>query len=592
MIERRNIPTYETEIGVVTRRVYDAYTLAKESHKDQKRLSGEPYFSHCHEVYKIIKDEWGINNENFHIAALLHDVVEDTKITLEIIRENFGNEVSELVFGVTKLEESTDKQTQEKVLDKTYINPSVGVIKLADRLHNMRTLEFMKRSSQVKKSTETLEMYTKLAESLGMWNVKTELEDLCFRFLYPDEYSKTVNKIDNDRRLGLDFICNVQTSIEQLLNDNNISGRVKFNRSGYWFLKQKIEKQALKGVSRYGSYEDINDLVNFKVELNSLNDCYQMVKEIHEEFGNAVDYDRYDEFNFSNKRINGYQAIQTTINFNKGPVEIVLSTKEMADFNSWGIVSLIRADKDIKDYVLKLVFTPTDSIRFLPKDATVVDFAAAISPRLLAEANSATIDGVEKPLSAVILNASTVRLNLGGPRRAPLEGIEDYALPETRKLISELRILDERDKFIKDGQQVLEEVLIPRGLLVLSDIGDSINSILYKLGCQGIDDLYFMLGSKFLNVESLSKEFDIAEITKEKLGISTIRIKGPDKPRILIDVIHKISGMNKNILHIEQKNTDTDFNVRILVKDMTLEEENIMKEFLLSDSRFNEGIIV
>ncbi len=590
--ESNNSVTDIKNVELGSTRITSAYNLAQKSHEGQFRKSGEPYFTHCFEVFNILKDEWGIEDENHLIAALLHDTVEDTTISIDQIKLEFGEEVATLVSGVTKLQTNTDQETVKKVIDKTYINPGVAVIKLADRLHNMRTLEFMKPEKQIEKSKETLDVYTKLAESLGMWKVKTELEDLCFKYLDSETWQKTSIDLNNDPRLSPNFLCYLKSRMEQTLNDNNIDGQVETRTSGSWILKQKQEKMALKGKSNSDSFRDINDLVSFRIKLNSLDDCYKVLKDIHQDFGDMVDYDRFDEFVGANKRVNGYQALQTTINFPQGPVEVGLVTKEMEEFNNWGIINLINQKKDLKDYILKLVFTPTGSARFLSKNATGVDFAAAINPRLLAEAESINIDGVDKPLTVVIPNASTVRVNLGESRRAPLDGLEDYALPETRKLIQEQRILEKKDILIKQGQEVLESVLIPRGLLVLTDIGDSINPILYKLGCQGIEDLYFMLGNGSVKNELISKELNLAGITKENLMLTSIRLKGFDQPKILFDVIQKISTFDRNIINIDQKNSKNEFNVRILIENMTKDEETNIRQFLETDKRFTEGLVV
>jgi len=585
----KNIKSIEFE----SERVTSAYNFAKEKH-DQcpPRKSGEPYITHPVEVYKILKDEWGIKDENYLIAALLHDVIEDTDVTPEEIKLRFGDQVLELVSGVTKLKSSTDRETLKKVLDKSYINPGVALIKLADRLHNMRTLQFMKPEKQIAKSQETLDIYTRLAESLGLWNAKTELEDLCFKYLDPEKYQKTLTDLESDPRFSPNFTCYLTSRLEQLLSDNGIDGKVETRESGCWILNKKREKMALKGKSNCNGFKDVNDVVSFRVQLNIIHDCYRVLHEIHSDFGEMVDYDRFDEFIGANKRVNGYEALQTTIDFPQGPVEIAIMTKEMEEFNNNGIVSLINSGKDVKDYVLKLVFTPTGTVRFLPKNATGVDFAAAINPRVLAEAESINIDGTDKPLSVVIPNASTLRINLGESRRAPLDGLEDYCLPTTRKTIIEQRILENRDGLVIKGQQKMESILIPRGLLVLSDIGDSINPLLYKLGCQSIDDLYFMIGNNSIKEELLSQELDLAGITKENLKITSIRLIGDDKPKVLVDVIRKISGMDKNIIHIEQKNTSGKFNIRILTENMGKDDEESLRQYLTNDLRFSEGLVV
>lgn len=569
-----------------------AYNFGKKSHEGQFRKSGEPYFTHCIEVSNILKNEWGIKDENYLIAALLHDTVEDCEVTTEHIKSQFGVDVAELVSGVTKLKSSTDRETLKKVLDKSYINPGVAVIKLADRLHNMRTLQFMKPEKQIAKSRETMDVYTRLAESLGIWKAKTELEDLCFKYLDPEKYQKTLNDLKFDRRLNPNFTGYLTSRIEQLLLDNNIDGKIETRKNGYWILNKKREKMALKGKSSCNGFSDVNDVISFRVQLNSIHDCYQVLYELHSDFGEMVNYDRFDEFIGSNKRINGYEALQTTVDFPQGPVEIAIMTKEMEEFNNNGIVGLINTKKDLKDYVLKLVFTPTGSVRFLPKNATGVDFAAAINPRVLAEAISINVNGSDEPLTTVIPHASTIRVNLGETRRAPLDDLENYCLPQTRRIIQEQRILETRDNLVNEGQKKLESVLIPRGLLVLSDIGDSINPLLYKLGCQSINDLYLLVGSGSIKEELLNQELDLAGITKENLKITSIRISGLDRPKILVDVIKKISEMEKNIIHIEQINVEGKFNVRILAEKMERVEEENLRHYLYNDSRFNEGLVV
>lgn len=574
-------------------KINSAYNFAQKSHEGQFRKSGEPYFTHCVEVFNILQNEWGIKDESYLIAALLHDVVEDTNVTPEEIKLRFGDEVLELVSGVTKLKSSTDRETLKKVLDKSYINPGVALIKLADRLHNMRTLQFMNPEKQIAKSRETLDVYTRLAESLGLWKAKTELEDLCFKYLNPEDYQKTLRELESDQRLSPNFTYYLTSRIEQLLSDNSIEGKVEKRKSGCWILNKKREKMALKGKSGCSGFKDVNDVVSFRVQLNTVHDCYRVLHEIHRDFGEMVDYDRFDEFIGANKRVNGYEALQTTIDFpQQGPVEIAIMTKEMEEFNNNGIVSLINSGKDVKGYILKLVFTPTGTVRFLPKNATGVDFAAAINPRVLAEAESINIDGIEKPLSVVIPNASTLRINLGESRRAPLGGLEDYCLPQTRKTILEQRTLENRDGLVAKGQQKLESILIPRGLLVLSDIGDSINPLLYKLGCQSIDDLYFMVGNNSIKEELLNRELDLAGITKEKLRITSIRLIGDDRPKVLVDVVKKISEMDKNIVRIEQKNTGGKFNIRILTEDMGQEDEERLRKYLNNDSRFSISLVV
>jgi len=389
----------DKELDLGSERLNAAYRLAKEKH-DQcpPRKSGEPYITHPLEVFKILRDEWGIKNENCLIAALLHDIVEDTNVSFKQIQLEFGDEVASLVEGVTKLETNSDHETLKKVLNKSNIDPRVALIKLADRLHNMRTLDSMPLEKQKRKAKETLDVYTKLAESLGMWVVKTELEDLSFKYSDRDGWEKMSLIIKDDPRLSPDFSCYLKSRIEQTLSGKKIEGEVETRNNGVWSLKKKQEKMALEGKGSPDDLNDINDVVSFRVKVKTLDDCYQVLKEIHQDFGGMVDHDRFDEFIGDNKQVNGYEAIQTTIDFpNAGSVEIAIMTEEMEQFNNWGVISLINKQKDLQDYVLKLVFTPSRSVRFLPRNATGVDFAMSISPRVLIEANSIYVDGMENP---------------------------------------------------------------------------------------------------------------------------------------------------------------------------------------------------
>ncbi|MBF0206761.1 MAG: HD domain-containing protein [Oligoflexia bacterium] len=574
--------------------VRKAYDLASKSHEGQVRKSGEPYFNHCVEVAKIIRNEWGITNDEYLNAGLLHDSVEDTSVTIEYIRGEFGNEVADLVEGVTKLTEGSDKDTLAKVLSKTYLNPGVAVIKLADRLHNMRTLGSMSREKQIAKSSETVEVYTKLAESLGIWQVKIELEDLCFKYLEPENYEETKHQVDGDKRNEHLFINYVKSGLEQMLSENGFEGKIEPRKNGYRAIKRKQRKMAMLGKCNPDSYLEINDLISLRVKVKTIDDCYHFLRILHENFGDKVDFDRYDEFIGANRRINGYEAIQTTLSFLHGPVEVAIVTEEMEDFNKWGVVNLIKiGSPDLKDYVLKMVFTPSGNLRFMSRGATGVDFAALVNPRILAEAEYIMVDGKKCPVSTVLPNASTVEVVvLEGTRRAPLPGLEEYCMPQTRKLIQEQRMQEKRDGLIQSGKKMMEVILTPRGLLDLSDLGEIIKPILFNFGCQGVDDLHFMIGNGSIRAVELEKELDRSRITKNDLGLTTIKLTGKDHPGILIDVAKMVSRTGSNITHIEEKNQNDTFILRIIIKGLRTDQEKMLRKKLGKDIRFDETVVV
>lgn len=575
--------------------VSQAYHLAQESHEGQIRNSGEPYFSHCVAVSKIISEEWGINNDNYIAAALLHDTVEDSAIEINEIKKRFGAEVTTLVEGVTKLNTDSDHRTLAKVLGESYLNPGVAIIKLADRLHNMRTLEFMKPEKQVTKSRETLDVYAKLAESLGMWTVKTELEDLCFSYLNPDLYQQTRLQIDNDPRLHPLFIAHLNSKIEQILSENNFNAHADIRKNGYWALKHKQREYTLKGKCTPDSFKEINDLLSLRIETESLGDCYSLLGLIHQKMGNLVDYNRFDEFIGANKRLNGYEAIQTTLNFPQGPVEISIATKEMEDFNKLGVVSILNSgNHNLQDYTLKLVFTPKGNIKFLPKNATGIDFAGTINSRLLADAHHLNINGQKSELSTVLPQAGVVEV-ITGPksRRAPDGPLEDFcALPEIRNMIIEQRLLEKKDNLIESGKQIMADILSKRGLLDFSDVSDQGNSVLFNFGCQDIPDFYVLLANKSINLDELEAELDRAKITKKNLDVSTIQLTGPDSPGILIDVIKIISETGKNITNVYQTNKNNVFNLRLLVHGLTPKEQEKLNQIFKNDTRYSSATVV
>ena len=572
-----------------------AYNLAQSLHQGQTRNNGDPYFTHCLAVYKILKDEWQITNSNYLIAGLLHDTVEDTTISLDEIKNMFGPKVASLVDGVTKISHKTDKDTLIKVIKKTYLNPGVAIIKLADRLHNMRDNSAVPTQKILQKSRETLDVYTRLAESLGMWQVKTELEDICFGYLKPKEFKVIKTIVKNDPRLSIKFTKSLTNQLKEILEKNNFNYDIKIIQSGLWTMVKKQKNLALQAKCDSKSISKINDVVSFQIILPTSNDCYRFLGILHHEMDDYVDYGMLDEYIGSNKQVNGYQAIQTTLNFPEGLVEIAMLTKNMEEFNNWGVVSLLKKkQKKLNQYTLKLVFTSTGSTRFLPKKATGVDFAALMNPRLLAEADKLKIDGKIFPLTTVLPNASTVQIILGKPRRAPLPELENYCLPQTKKLILGQRIQETNDILIEKGKKIMTSILQKRGILNFRDLGKPLtNPIIYYFGAQNYDELYFMIGSGSLTKIELSEVLDRSCITKQELGLTTIHITGQDRPKILLEILQIIGSMNKNIVHINQEIFQNNrFDIRVLVKDLSMQDELKLRHYLKSNSSFDDKTVV
>ncbi|MDZ4209699.1 MAG: HD domain-containing protein, partial [Candidatus Curtissbacteria bacterium] len=362
-----------------------AHELAQEAHDGQFRAEGLPYFTHPVEVARILREEWKINDENILCAAILHDIVEDTDVTLKEIKIAFGEDVAKLVDGVSKFRsengnESSDRETVRKVFDRTLIDPRVAVLKIADRLHNMRTLESMPRDKQLAKSRETLSVYSKLAESLGMWMVMNELEDLSFKYLNITEYGKWKERLKNDPRNSDLFMAYTLSSLEAIVRESDVNAQVVVRKNTLWRLRQKSE--------RITRFEDNNDAVSFRVivednerPLEAKDNCYKLLGRFREAYLKEENYDRFRDY-YVRSKDNKYSAIQMTINTLNGAVEIAITSSSKEEFNNWGVVSLLKKEqKELSEYALKLVFTPLGQVKFFPKEATGVDFAYSISPR-------------------------------------------------------------------------------------------------------------------------------------------------------------------------------------------------------------------
>lgn len=432
----KNNSQYDSE------KIKKAYTLAYEAHKNQRRRSGEPYIMHPVAVAKILY-ELGMDNECI-IGALLHDVVEDTTYDLDFIREKFGEEVAVLVDGVTKLGKiplSTKEEVQAENIRKMFIamnqDVRVIIIKLADRLHNMRTLQFMPEYKQREKSLETLEIYAPIAHRLGIRAVKEELEDLAIRYLDPIAYREIESSLDMKVSEGKQFLDDIKTQIkeklEPIMKDVTITSRVKSVHGIF-------RKVYIKGKN----FEEIYDIYAIRIIVDSMIDCYNALGIVHDMFtplpGRFKDY-------ISTPKPNMYQSLHTTVLSKKGiPFEIQIRTWDMHRTAEYGIaahwkykigkggkdnldkslqwihqmlengdsaenaedmVSSIKGDLSIDEIY---VFTPKGDVKSLPKGSTVIDFAYAIHSAVGNRMIGAKIDGRIVPLDTVVKTGQVVEI--------------------------------------------------------------------------------------------------------------------------------------------------------------------------------------
>ncbi len=581
------IHKYLQHLDTKDNKIKSALKLAFEKHNNQYRKSGEPYIEHCLEVYKILK-KWGVSNKDLLIAALLHDILEDSDTSKSSIIKKFGEEVGFLVEGVTQLKiESGKKQdfeTLKKVVSSSYIDPKVAILKLADRYHNLNTLQYMSGDKREVKAKESLEVYAKLAESLGLWVVKTEIEDLSFKYLQFDKYSFIKNTVDSDSRLSKDEVARWEDVLTKSLKALNIDFEIGIKKTGYYHFYKKLKLYSVKGLSSSIDHTRINDIISYRVRVKNLEDCYLALYKIHQDLGDFVDFNRFDEFVGSNKRINGYQALQTTLETDSGSIEIAFVTNEMENFNNWGYISNLNSNLKSSTYNLKLIFTPSCDLVFLPQNAKAIDFAYAINSKLGDNSIKVKVNDKEETLKYELKNTDTVKVVTGD--RSTDQDIEllTVALPMTKMAIQNKIIEKEKLGYIEIGKEVLASHLAPRGILDLRDILSDVDEIVYSLGCESINDVYYKISKGYLNVEKLDNLLNERNITKSSVNWSTLEVSGKDRPGVLKIITDEISKNHGNIVRLTYRMDDRNnkFYLRVVAEGIDPSDLFKMNEHLKS----------
>jgi GTP pyrophosphokinase len=588
---------YAKELNIKNPRILAALFLALENHSNQFRKSGEPYIEHCVEVYKILKS-WGVDNQELLIAAFLHDVIEDTEVKIPQITKGFGSQVSSLVESVTQFKldekENQDFRTLKKVINNSFVDPKATILKLADRYHNLSTLQYMPADKREKKAKESLEVYAKLAESLGLWVIKTEIEDLSFQYLYFDKFSKVKTAVDQDSRVSEKEVSKMIKALKYTLSRSNIHCRIETKKSGYYHAYQKLKQYSVKGISSNENYKKINDIIGYRVIVKTKEDCYRTLYAIHRAFGYLVDYTRFDEFIDANKRINGYEALQTTLDTDQGSVEIAIVTEDMENFNNWGYVYNLKRNIKSPSYNLKLVFTPNYDLVFLPEEAKAIDFAYSINTKLGDNSTQAYVNNEIKTLDYSLQNTDLVKVITGERTVEQDTYLSIICLPQTRNYIQKKIVESEKMNSIKLGKSILENHLAPRGILDLKDINQDILKIAYALGCENVEEIYYRASKGYLNIERLDSLLNEHDITKNKLGWTTIQVRGNDKPGILKLITDSVTKNKGNIIRItfQKENEDGYFYLRVVVENIKSKDLEKLKMELRSETNFKELKVV
>lgn len=506
-----------------------AYDFSAAAHEGQKRQTGEPYFIHPCAVVNILVD-MGFDDVSTLVAAFLHDVLEDTPVTSDELEQKFGKEVLELVEGVTKLDKikfvsAEDEQAENlrKMFFAMAKDYRVIIIKLADRLHNMRTLDALKPEKQIKIATQSLKIYAPLAGRLGLSFVKCELEDLAMRYLYPDDYYELVEFIKTKSKERQQFIEKICDELKAKLQELGIEGEVNGRQKHLYGIYKKMLKQGK-------NIEQIYDISAVRVIVNEVQDCYTVLGAIHTMWmplpGRFKDY-------IAMPKPNGYQSLHTTVITKfKETFEIQIRTYEMHRIAEYGIAAhwkykegktgatkiddqinwlrevmdTQRESSDSHEFLENIegnvftdevyVFTPKGKVLNLPVGSTTVDFAYAIHSAVGNKCIGAKVNGKIVPLNTVLNTGDIVEIlttNSGkGPSR---DWIKFVKTASARTKIRQYFKKEMKEENIKRGKDMLEREAKRRGYNLselLSTAG--LNYIMNRYTLSSIDDLYASVG--------------------------------------------------------------------------------------------------
>ncbi|MYT69355.1 MULTISPECIES: RelA/SpoT family protein [unclassified Streptomyces] len=591
-IVRSNDPKIETS---TLRQIERAYQVAERWHRGQKRKSGDPYITHPLAVTTILA-ELGMDPATL-MAGLLHDTVEDTEYGLDTLKRDFGDQVALLVDGVTKLDkvkfgEAAQAETVRKMVVAMAKDPRVLVIKLADRLHNMRTMRYLKREKQEKKARETLEIYAPLAHRLGMNTIKWELEDLAFAILYPKMYDEIVRLVAERAPKRDEYLAIVTDEVQSDLRAARIKATVTGRPKHYYSVYQKM-------IVRGRDFAEIYDLVGIRVLVDTVRDCYAALGTVHARWnpvpGRFKDYIAMPKFNM-------YQSLHTTvIGPNGKPVELQIRTFDMHRRAEYGIAahwkykqeavagaSKVRSDapkstgkddhlndmawlrqlldwqketEDPGEFLESLrfdlsrnevfVFTPKGDVIALPAGATPVDFAYAVHTEVGHRTIGARVNGRLVPLESTLDNGDLVEVftskaSGAGPSRDWLGFVKS---PRARNKIRGWFSKERRDEAIEQGKDAIARAMRKQNLPIQRILtGDSLVTLAHEMRYPDISSLYAAIGEGHVTAQSVVQKLVQAlggeEAANEDIAESAPPSRGRSKRRSNADPGVVVKGVD------------------------------------------------
>ena len=576
---RPEIITYDklTEAIKASGRAYNmdmiekAYRMANEAHKDARRRSGEPYICHPLAVARLVLD-LGMDTESI-AAALLHDVVEDTPITIEEVKSAFGAEVALLVDGVTKLTKiqfSSIEEQQAENLRKMLLAMSqdvrVMIIKLCDRLHNMRTGDAWPEQKRRDKARETMEVYAPIANRLGILNIKEELEDRSLHYLDPVGYEE-ISKLLSERS-GEEFLAGVSALIEKRLEESGIHGAA---------MKRRVK--SIYGIYRKmfvqnKSFDEIYDVYAVRIILDTITECYSALGLIHDMYHPLPN--RFKDY-ISTPKPNGYQSLHTTVIGHEGiPFEVQIRTRQMDEQAEYGVAAhwkykegLGGHDKlderlawvrqllenqrvsedsgnllhDLKSDLLPeevFAFTPKGDVINLPAGATCIDFAYAIHSAVGNRMVGCKVNNRMVPIDHVVATGEIIEVILGpadkGPSRDWLKIVKtSEAKSKIRNWFKKMR----RDENIAEGRDALAKELRREGIAIPDDkLDEFVGGCCRRMRQNSAEDLYAAIGYGGITIANCMPKFK-----EEYQKLKAAEAPAPELPKVDLRKVHSTDGV-------------------------------------------------
>ncbi|WP_297670394.1 bifunctional (p)ppGpp synthetase/guanosine-3',5'-bis(diphosphate) 3'-pyrophosphohydrolase [uncultured Desulfovibrio sp.] len=485
ILDKVSANNHEADLELIQK----AYVYAATHHAGQTRLSGEPYLSHPLAVADILA---GMGFDEPTVAAgLLHDTVEDTKASIEEIDENFGEEVADIVDGVTKISQITFENKEEaqaenirKMILAMSHDMRVLMVKLADRMHNMRTLDFQKEYKRKRIAQETMDIYAPLANRLGLYLMKRDLEDLSFKYLRPDIYNQIDHWLDLHQVVEKQIIEKVVALLRGLLESNGLTGQVKGRIKHKYSIYKKMQSQSL-------TLDEMHDIMAFRVLVRDIKDCYAVLGLVHSQWRPV--HGRFKDY-ISMPKANGYQSLHTTVIGPEGErIEIQIRTEDMHRQAEHGVAAhwLYKEkgrvnSKDLEQFAwlreiferqgeeadsrefmhsLKMdlfkdevyVYTPKGDVKELPEGATPLDFAFVIHTKVGHHCSGAKINGRLMPLGTELKNGDVVEILTDPARNPNRDWLKLVRTAKARNRIQHYLRTEERLHAVNLGRDLLEK---------------------------------------------------------------------------------------------------------------------------------------